>query len=76
MSHYDEQREAEIDNATVSINISKKLLSKLEWALASGNDKQRVEFIIEKAIELSEKTEGFKYPPRNYKSFQHVEVKT
>tara|TARA_B100001059_G_scaffold233284_1_gene273017 strand:- start:84 stop:311 length:228 start_codon:yes stop_codon:yes gene_type:complete len=50
------------ENDMVTIKISKKLLTKLRWALPAGTDEDRVKFVIKEAIEQGEKEEGVSYP--------------
>lgn len=46
----------------VAINIPKSLLTKLHWALASGTDTHRVNFILQLYVEKAELEEGVTYP--------------
>mgnify|MGYP000628031188 CR=1 FL=1 len=48
------------ENDMVTIEIPKKLLTKLSWAFPSGTDEDRVKFVIQETIEQGE--EGVTYP--------------
>lgn len=48
---------------TVTLEISKELLTKLQWAMPSGNDPvSKIEYLMTQRIEDGEKREGVKYP--------------
>jgi len=54
----EEKQEQEIQ----MVGIPKTLLTKLTWAFPSGTNEQRVSFVIGKAIETAENSEGILYP--------------
>jgi len=69
----------EVKNSkVVNVEISEALITKLTWAYPHGTDTQRIEFVMEKAIESAESREGTIYPdnclPGN--SFRETRVRT
>ena len=63
---------------TIKIDVSESLLTKLTWAYPHGTNEQRVEFVIEEAIQDAESREGVTYPddclPGN--TFRETRIKT
>ncbi len=60
----------------VDVALSEALLIKLAWAYPHGTNEQRVEFVIEEAINEAEQEEGVVYPEDRLPggNFDHVTI--